>query len=138
MYKFVIWNVTTTNPSPNKLIDILQHWTLRYFISNTHAQTQFPWTIISHQMFAHKVQWMVQGYWPLDHQPTWDLLWTPKVLGQGWVFLSQVVLPYSSMIFGNQNVINMNFDLLHDFLSSLFIHGCLVTFSVFFWGKFAM
>jgi hypothetical protein len=31
----------TTSPSPNKLIYILQHWTLRYFISNTHAQTQF-------------------------------------------------------------------------------------------------
>jgi hypothetical protein len=41
MYKFVIWNVSTTSPLPNKLIYILQHWTLRYFLSNTHAQTQF-------------------------------------------------------------------------------------------------
>jgi hypothetical protein len=115
MYKFVIWNVTTTSPSPNKLIYILQHWTLKYFISNTHAQMQFPRTIISHQMFVRKVQWMVQGYSPLDHQPTWDLLWTPKVLGQGQIFDHKLLYPIHPWFFGNVSVINMNFDLLHDF-----------------------
>jgi hypothetical protein len=73
------------------------------------------WTIISHQMFAHKVQRMVQGSSPPDHQPTWELLSTPKVLGQGRVFDHKLFDPIHPWFFGNVSVINMNFDLLHDF-----------------------
>jgi len=125
MYKFVIWNVTTISPSP-KQIDLYPS-TLNFKIfykQHPCSNTIFEWRIkickIPRTIFLTKCLLIRCNEWSnaLHHSIT-NLLGNyfelPKCLIKCEFFNHKLFYPIHPWFFGKVSVINMNFDLLHDF-----------------------